>query len=827
MKSNQPQFLLFLVRLLQRSHYVHSQQLQTCTGPILRFPPPSKGQCLTSWADQRGEEKVYPEDFDGILNQVQIFQCPSRGKRVIISNGIPNHGAILQNPRGPCEVHWVVEVPLNPSVANERTEIPIRGMIAMAMNGVPAYGPQENDNNNAVEGTMGVQGARFWYGHAGPNSAWHVHNPKMGREVESHQTLLGYAMDGFPIYGHLDDDSMLDPCNGIYKDSNYQYHVRTLDQVNDDLEYCNSNSPENNWNYILGCYHGSVDDTRIFDSISYSLDDDCFIDGIPDATESGAATATSEIPAEIEETPSTASDDNIRPKRPNVIIMQPDDLPFYDAWGPPPNNPSTPNQNYELPNYGLPHIESLRLNGLQMMQAYTTSPMCGTSRFSTITSRYPSRALSNEEGGDTPSNVIIPSTKLLGDDCVKDNLAVQFRDNGYRTAMIGKWHLSYIDKATYTYDSAVNTVKECGFNTVEGLYIENLAASDELNNYSDGSFSHNMEWITHEAIKVINENSEKPFFMYFNPTVPHRSNSVSSALRDFSCKDTAAGTLATDPIIPGMTDDGDCTSYRQSIFDRAEEDDDLGAIWIDDSVGALLRSLKDMDALENTIFLFQGDHGIDPKAALYEGGVRIPQFIHYPAVISAGMQFDSPVSVIDTGAAMLDFSGIIPLYEIDGLSWKEAISNEDSRANYEGRCLYFELNRDRAVRCGCNKYLSIFEQNERASTTYKRGNQKALSNDELNLFDLCGGSKNYVTEIEGSNMESAAANLIDGEASTALNFATLLDCHLERIEVADFSRCQLSSSGPDISEISASQLRTLNIFSSVSLIVMVYHLYFV
>ena len=73
----------------------------------------------------------------------------------------------------------------------------------------------------------------------------------------------------------------------------------------------------------------------------------------------------------------------------------------------------------------------------------------------------------------------------------------------------GKWHLSYIDKATYTYDSAVNTVKECGFNTVEGLYIENLAASDELNNYSDGSFSHNMEWITHEAIKVINENSEK------------------------------------------------------------------------------------------------------------------------------------------------------------------------------------------------------------------------------------------------------------------------------------------------------------------------------
>lgn len=54
----------------------------------------------------------------------------------------------------------------------------------------------------------------------------------------------------------------------------------------------------------------------------------------------------------------------------------------------------------------------------------------------------------------------------------------------------------------------MNTVKECGFDTVEGLYIENLARDDELNNYSDGTFSHNMEWITSEAIKVINDDSE-------------------------------------------------------------------------------------------------------------------------------------------------------------------------------------------------------------------------------------------------------------------------------------------------------------------------------
>ena len=75
--------------------------------------------------------------------------------------------------------------------------------------------------------------------------------------------------------------------------------------------------------------------------------------------------------------------------------------------------------------------------------------------------------------------------------------------------MIGKWHLSRINKSTYTYDSAVDIVKECGFDIVEGLYVENLASEDDFNNFSDGTFSHNMEWITSEAIKIIEEDSEE------------------------------------------------------------------------------------------------------------------------------------------------------------------------------------------------------------------------------------------------------------------------------------------------------------------------------
>lgn len=282
--------------------------------------------------------------------------------------------------------------------------------------------------------------------------------------------------------------------------------------------------------------------------------------------------------------------------------------------------------------------------------------------------------------------------------------------------------------------------------------------------------------------------STQPFFIYFNPTVPHSSNSVESALQDFSCRNTAAGTFSSDPIIPGMTDDGDCESYRETVFDRSETNDDLGAIWIDDSVGSILIALKEKGVLDDTIFIFQADHGVDPKAALYEGGVRIPQFIHYPNKIPAGTKFNLPISVIDTSAALLEYAGITPSYDIDGTSWKEVIAGNESETNWNNRCLHFEMGTDRATRCGCYKLLEIFDQTD--STTFRRGNAKGLSNDERNLFNLCGQSEDeYVSDIRGNNME--AINLIEEESITASQLEAIQQCHLERTMDRNYDSCQL------------------------------------
>ena len=162
--------------------------------------------------------------------------------------------------------------------------------------------------------------------------------------------LLGYSMDGYKIYGPLNGtmeevDAILDECNGIEVDGEYQYHVRTLDQVEGDSEYCFDNatySPVINWKYVLGCYSGDISTSAVYDAAEYVLDDDCVEDDTPTAS------------------PTTNSPTTFEERRPNIIVMQPDDLEFFDPWTPPPRNPSQPNNDVPFPDVGLEWMEKLR-----------------------------------------------------------------------------------------------------------------------------------------------------------------------------------------------------------------------------------------------------------------------------------------------------------------------------------------------------------------------------------------------------------------------------------------------------------------------------------
>eukprot|EP00549_Striatella_unipunctata_P019880 CAMPEP_0118718842 /NCGR_PEP_ID=MMETSP0800-20121206/29044_1 /TAXON_ID=210618 ORGANISM="Striatella unipunctata, Strain CCMP2910" /NCGR_SAMPLE_ID=MMETSP0800 /ASSEMBLY_ACC=CAM_ASM_000638 /LENGTH=351 /DNA_ID=CAMNT_0006625945 /DNA_START=29 /DNA_END=1082 /DNA_ORIENTATION=+ len=322
---------------------------------------------------------------------------------------------------------------------------------------------------------------------------------------------------------------------------------------------------------------------------------------------------------------------------PNIIVMQPDDFSFYDDWTPPPLLDDS-NLLRTLPG-GLPFIEKLRAEGLHMTQAYAASPVVEPPVIPPSLEGIPQepQALDSPDP-KRPSNLpkLLIDTVSDGNDCSENNIAAVLKEHGYRTGMVGKWHLTnFDDHGGYTYAKSQEVVRSCGFEYAEAIYAENLEG--DWMTTEGVTFSHNMEYVVKKAIDFIADNDSRPFFLYFNPTVPHSSGTVDDAL-DISCGNTPEGILPESDFsdIPEMTRNfgGSCAAYRADIRSRAKSrtiNRILGSIWVDDAVGAIYKTLEETGQLRDTIILWQLDHGIEAKGTLFEGGIRIPQFIHYPA----------------------------------------------------------------------------------------------------------------------------------------------------------------------------------------------------
>jgi len=153
---------------------------------------------------------------------------------------------------------------------------------------VHLFGAQEAAGGNALDANGIYKDARFWYGHATAKKISHYHNPSVGRDPGSNtpgeDELVGWALDGYGIYGFTKED--LDECNGREVPGGYQYHVRHPDGWSGDdcwdtavaPDYCSTTFPgATNWNYILGCYSGKVASTKIGDSAKYHLPNDCVL----------------------------------------------------------------------------------------------------------------------------------------------------------------------------------------------------------------------------------------------------------------------------------------------------------------------------------------------------------------------------------------------------------------------------------------------------------------------------------------------------------------------------------------------------------------------
>jgi arylsulfatase A-like enzyme len=292
--------------------------------------------------------------------------------------------------------------------------------------------------------------------------------------------------------------------------------------------------------------------------------------------------------------------------QPNVILMMADDL-----------------ANEDLSCYGstrikTPRIDQLASEGIRLTSYYAGNPVCSPSRMALLSGSYPAR-LGWRWGvlgyGFAPKTGMSPGVYTI---------AEAFRDGGYRTAMTGKWHLG---------DQNMSPENQ-GF---DSTYYIRMSNNQNRDMYRDGKLIQK-DWdnallsqtFTEECIRVITQESDKPFFLYVPWSSPH---------------------FPADPHPDWQGKSG--TNKSAKYTDTVEE--------LDHRVGQVLDALKKAGKADNTIVIFTSDNGRqsgqqgpndDPpfsgqKWQSLEGGTRVPCIVRYPDHIPAGEKSAAMVSAMD------------------------------------------------------------------------------------------------------------------------------------------------------------------------------------
>jgi hypothetical protein len=174
---------------------------------------------------------------------------------IVRSDGIPDHDTgPFPNPRNPNTIrkqNYTFRIPRHPQPAEHVTKLPM-GPIGIAINGIPFYNPYNREGQDAAKNEVFDECC----GHPDPMGRYHYHiypkcvHTSFKDTPGTHSPLIGYAFDGYPIYGPNAEDGKpptdLDECNGhTDKEHGYHYHV------------------SQKFPYILGGYHGVVEKSNL------------------------------------------------------------------------------------------------------------------------------------------------------------------------------------------------------------------------------------------------------------------------------------------------------------------------------------------------------------------------------------------------------------------------------------------------------------------------------------------------------------------------------------------------------------------------------------
>lgn len=363
---------------------------------------------------------------------------------------------------------------------------------------------------------------------------------------------------------------------------------------------------------------------------------------------------------------------------PNIVVILADDLGYADLGC------------YASPKVPTPRLDQMAAEGMRFTQFYAGSTVCAPSRCVLMTGRHTGRAR-------VRGNLRIP---LEPDDVT---VAEVLHDAGYATALVGKWGLGnegttgipnrqgfdeffgYLDQAHAHNDFPTYLIRQ-----EERVSLPNVVPDE--GQFGTGFATEQKVWcedlFLDEALGFVERNRERPFFLYFAPTIPHANNEAGKRGMDL-------------PDVGPFAERTEWPAAERGFAARIHR--------LDADVGRLVDRIDELGLGERTLILFTSDNGPhregghDPefqdsngplrgiKRSLHDGGIRVPTIARWNGRVAAGSVSDHVAGFQDLLATCVELARIEGLeLEHDGISFApELLGQPDRQTDHDW--LYWEF----------------------------------------------------------------------------------------------------------------------------------------
>ncbi|TBL75711.1 sulfatase-like hydrolase/transferase [Paenibacillus thalictri] len=369
----------------------------------------------------------------------------------------------------------------------------------------------------------------------------------------------------------------------------------------------------------------------------------------------------------------------------------------------------------------MPNFDRTALRGTHLTRSFTCQPVCGPARSCLQTGKYATTTGCFVNGIPLPEG-----TKTL---------AHHFKEAGYRTGYIGKWHLAKEEPVSepkrggYEHWLAAD-VLEFSSDSYDTVVYNNDNQAVKLPGYR-------VDAMTDAAIRYIDEHQQDPFYLFISFLEPHHQNH----LDDYPAPDGYRERYTGGWIPPDLAALGGSTyQHIAGYYGMVKR--------LDEAFGRMLDALKSLHLDENTIILFTSDHGChfktrnaEYKRSAHDASIRVPTLLAGPG-FQGGRQVQELVSLIDLPPTLLDAAGISVPEDMQGRSLMPLLRGEEKHWPEETFVQISESDVSRAVRTQRWKYVVTAPDKDSftdaGSSHYVESHLYDLQSDPYELNNLIG-----------------------------------------------------------------------------------------